>query len=196
MGRDVAVKNRDRREQDAGVTISRSTQRLLGFCAAAIGACMLAAGGWSATSASRRASAWTPRASFPAGECVIESADVVVAPVRSESTEHTVAARFTLRAGGRTFAGVAYTYPVYFINSEAAARALIERELRPGASHPCWYNPNDPADAALVRAAEGADSPPSAAVGGVVALIGAMLVAAGVAFARSKRRWRAGVSND
>jgi hypothetical protein len=34
----------------------------------------------------------------------------------------------------------------------------LERELRPGSSHRCWYDPDDPSQAVLVRSSVGDDS--------------------------------------
>lgn len=185
---------RKRRNQD-GVPISRTGQRLLGFGTAVVGLVMLFVGAFSAMAEVRRAPTWVPRSGYLQGECTVESADVERVTNNQGDDETTVAARFTLRAGGRSHPGLRYRYPTHFVGSEQAARSLIERELRPGAPHACWYNPRDPADAALVRYT-GPDAPPSPWAGVIVAVVGAALLAAGVAFARSKRRWYAGSAGD
>jgi hypothetical protein len=139
---------------------------------------------------SQRADAQEARAqqSWTTGMCQVQRSEQVTVG-GGENRQQTLRVHFTVRAGGRAYPDIEYTYPYYW-NAALAAHA-------PGASVPCYYDPANPARAALVRrAAPTGDGTDSAVPYVGITLFGGMFLALGLWIVTRREPLRVGGGDD
>lgn len=188
------AKKKARRDSDA-VTISRSSQWLIGGGIFTCGAVfMMGAIAFHQGQGESRARAMKQQ-SYVQTTCTVENA-VAATNRDAEGSEYTIlTVTFKLRVGDQEYSGLTYEYPSYAYTKPAAEQA-VARELAKGAPVTCFYDKDKPTDAVLRLLAAPPAEPPDPAGAWLLGAAGAVLMAFGLYFALSKRRWKAYSDND
>jgi hypothetical protein len=170
------------------VLLSRGTQHLFGFGLALCGFIAVAAPWMARSSTLSAAEVRRRQMSFVEATCAIVSASW---GDPDEDGGRSVGLDYDVLVDGKKHRAGRYSPDGNYIASSIDVFS-VERELRVGRVLPCWYDPADPTNALLVRATSPIGPPMDLGVAAGISAVGLLIVAGGIAMARSKKRWHVG----
>ncbi|MBK8258662.1 MAG: DUF3592 domain-containing protein [Polyangiaceae bacterium] len=182
------AKKSKRRASNDPLGPSHTTRWLVGLGFIAVGIFIIAASVLAGTGGDEARARAALEQTFVSSACLVEDVSVRRLATYESDNEAELVVTYTVQVGDQTYPGVVYAYP-YYAYTKPAAEQAAKTTHRKGQKVACFYNPQNPKDAVLMKRAAPDPTPPSNAGSWLFGIIGSVIFIVGIAILLTRKPW-------